>query len=321
MRHDDSFQELRKILLGARKNVLLKNHTTFKIGGPADYFLIARKKEDLLKALRVAKNLKLNTFVLGGGSNLLVSDKGFSGLVIKIKNQELKIKNNIITADAGIELGRVVKLSINKSLKGLEWAGGLPGTLGGAVRGNAGAFGGEIKDSILKVGAIDNNLKLKKLSKKQCRFSYRSSIFKEKNWTVFSVSLKLREGVKKDLKAIANSNIRYRKEKHPLGYPNSGSIFKNVPLEKFSLKFKKELSKIIKKDPFEVVPVAYLISQTNLKGLKVGGAQVSEKHPNFIINKKRAKAADVLKLIDLVKKKIKDKYNIELEVEVQLVGF
>lgn len=320
---DEVLKILKKHFPDAKKNVLMKIHTTFKIGGPARYFLVAQSKEDLVQAIKIAKKLKLNIFVLGGGSNLLVSDKGFPGLVIKLKSQEpIVLKpDDTVFAPAGVQLGKVVDFSVNKSLQGLEWAGGLPGTFGGAIRGNAGAFGGEIKDSVLKVEALDNNFKLIKLSNKQCKFSYRSSIFKEKNWVVVSAILKFNKGVKKDLKDIARSRIEYRKEKHPLEYPNAGSVFKNVDFKKISLKIQKLFSDKVKEDPFEIVPSAWFIIGAGLTGKKIGMAQISEKHSNYIVNLGGAKAEDVLKLIDFVKKSVKDKYNINLEVEIQLVGF
>ena len=267
------FKKLKKDLPGIKKNVALKNHTTFKIGGPAEYFLIANNEKILLGAVKTAQKLKLPVFILGGGSNLLVADKGVKGLVIKIKNKSVKIKNNTIIADAGIELEKLVNLSINKSLQGLEWAGGLPGTFGGAIRGNAGAFAGEIKDIILEVRAIDTSFSLRKFSNRQCRFSYRSSIFKERNWTVISAKISLKKGNKKKLKEIAQSRINYRKERHPLEYPNAGSIFKNVPFSQFSTSLKKRLLAVVKKDPFEVVPTAYLISEAGLKGKRIGNVQ------------------------------------------------
>ncbi len=300
----------------------MKNHTTFKIGGPAEYFLFARKRRDLLRAIRIAKKLKLPVFVLGGGSNLLVSDNGIKGLVVKLQNKEPIIlkRRNIIQTPAGIQLGKVVQFSIDKSLQGLEWSGGLPGTFGGAIRGNAGAFGGEIKDSILTVEALDNKLRLRKLSNEQCRFSYRSSIFKEKNWAVISAELKLVKGIKKNLKNIANSHIEYRKEKHPLEYPNAGSIFKNVDFRKVTLKIQKLFLDKVKKDPFLIIPSAWFIIGAGLAGKKIGQAQISKKHSNYIVNLGGAKAKDVLKLVELIKKKVKNKYNIELEIEVQFIG-
>ena len=182
---DNYFKIIKKKFPAVKRNVLMKKHTTFNIGGPAEYFFIAKSKKDLLGIISLAKKLKVNIFVVGGGSNLLVSDNGFRGLIVKMQNKGhiiLRKSNHIVEAPAGAVLGKVVQFSISKSLRGLEWAGGLPGTFGGAIRGNAGAFGGEIKDTVFKVEALDNNLKLRKLSNKQCNFSYRSSIFKEKNW-------------------------------------------------------------------------------------------------------------------------------------------
>ncbi len=312
------FEKLKKELPNIQKNVLLKNHTTFKIGGPADYFLIVKKGEDLIKIIKIAKKLKLQVFVLGGGSNLLVSDNGFRGLVIKIQFAKWSLKpKNVIASESGVEMKDLVDFAVKKSLVGLEWAGGLPGTLGGAVRGNAGAFGGEIKDTILEVIALDKNLKFRKLSNKQCQFSYRSSIFKKKNWIVISVTIKFKKGDKKNLQSIANSHIEYRKERHPLEYPNAGSVFKNVDFKKISPKIQKLFLDKVKKDPFEIIPSAWFIIGAGLVGKKTGQAQISGKHSNYIVNLGDASAKDVLKLIEFVKKAVKKKYGIALEQEVQ----
>ena len=214
-----------------------------------------------------------------------------------------------------------MKATTELGLSGLEWAGGLPGTLGGAIRGNAGAFGGEIKDVILEVEALDEKGNLKTLSRKQCNFSYRSSIFKKNNWIVLSTALKLEKGNKKLIQSITKSHIRYREEKHPLEYPNAGSIFKNCDLKKIPKKIRNNFDHVIKIDPFPVVPTAYLISETGLKGLRVGRAEVSRKHPNYIVNLGKASAKDVLKLIYLVKEKVKKRFGIDLEEEIQLIGF
>lgn len=317
----DMFETLKKELPDIKKDVLLKDYTTFKIGGPADYFLEAFEKEVLIKAIKLAEKQKLPIFVFGGGSNLLVSDNGIRGLTIRFRDHSLALENNVIVAGAGIELKQLVDASIEHSLQGLEWAGGLPGTFGGAVRGNAGAFGGEMKDSILSVQALDDNLAIREFLNKECQFDYRSSIFKQNNWIVLSASVQLKEGNQEELGLIAESHRNYRKERHPLDYPNAGSIFKNVPLPEFSKDLQEKLASIVKQDPFPVVPTAYLISEAGLKGTTVGKAQVSDKHPNFIINLGGASADDVLKLIDLVKEKVNSMYGIHLEVEVQMVGF
>jgi UDP-N-acetylmuramate dehydrogenase len=267
----------------------------------------------------VARKLKIPVFVMGGGSNLLVADAGIKGLVIKnqVTQPIVLLKNNVVEAPAGMVLGKVVTFSINKSLAGLEWAGGLPGTFGGAIRGNAGAFGGEVKDSILEVRALDTALHLKKLSNKQCQFSYRSSLFKRKNWVVLSARVKLQKSNKKMLQAVAHSHIAYRQDKHPLEYPNAGSVFKNIDVKDIPAQFQTEFSDKIKQDPFPIVPAAWFIIGAGLAGKKVGQAQISPKHSNYIVNRGQAKANDVLDLIALAQKKVKEKYGVSLEPEVQ----
>jgi len=318
---DKIFEKLKKELPGIKKDILLSEHTTFKIGGEAEYFLLATKEKEIMHAVKIAKRLKIPIFVMGGGSNLLVSDKLIKGLVVKNQVREpiILMKNNIIEAPAGIVFGKLVDFSINQSLEGLEWAGGLPGTFGGAIRGNAGAFGGETKDSVLRVRALDNKLNLKKLSNAQCKFSYRSSIFKQENWVVLSASVKLIKGDKKKIQEISNSHINYRREKHPLEYPNAGSIFKNVNFKEIPAKFQKLFLDKVKKDPFPIVPSAWFIIGAGLVGKKIGKAQISAKHSNYIVNLGGAKAQDVLKLIDIVKQKVKKKYGITLEQEVQFL--
>lgn len=311
---------IEKLLPGVNKNISLKNYTTFKVGGKAKYFFEAKTKKDLINSIVVARKLNIPFFLLAGGSNILFSDKGFSGLIILIKNNKYKISGTNIEAEAGVFFNVLVNESMKKGLKGLEWAAGLPGTVGGAVRGNAGAFGLEVKNNLYSVEFLDEKNKLRNFNNKQCKFKYRSSIFKEKNWIILSATFLFKKGKPEEIKKIIEKNINYRKEKHPLEYPSAGSVFKNCCLKKFSSKLKKELKDVIKQDPFPVVPVAYLISKTKLQGLTIGGAQVSKKHPNFIINFKKASAQDIKKLINLIKRKIKNKYNIKLEEEIKIVN-
>ena len=317
----NELKEIKQEISGMQGNVSLKDYTTFNIGGPARSFLQAKTKEDIREGVKKAKELDLPVFILGDGSNLLVSDKGFAGLVIKIENCELKIENSLAYAQAGVEFPVIVKETIEQGLAGLEWAGGLPGTVGGAVRGNAGAFGGEVKDSIKEVEAIDSNGNLKTFTREECEFAYRSSIFKKENWIVLSVLFQLKQGDKKAMQAIAKDHMNYRKERHPLEYPNAGSIFKNCDLKLFSQELQKQFKdeNVVKVDPFPVVPTAYLIAQAKLQGLQVGDAQVSEKHPNYMVNRGSATSNDVLELIEKVKKAVKEKFSIDLEVEVQYV--
>ena len=314
-------KKIENILPGIRKNISLKNYNTFKIGGPSKYFFVAKNKEDIIKTVQAAKKLRIPFFILGEGSNLLVSDKGFKGLVIRLQNRKYKVKSLILHAEAGISFPVLVRETTKLGLAGLEWAGGLPGTLGGAVIGNAGAFGGEIKDVISAVEILDRKGNVRKLRRPQCNFSYRSSILSKNNWIVLSAFMKLKKGNKKNIQSIAKDHIRYRKERHPLEYPNIGSIFKNCNLTKIPKKIRANFSHVVKIDPFPVVPTAYLISEAGLKRLRVGKAEVSNKHPNYIVNLGGAKAKDVIKLIHLVKEKIKNKFGVVLEEEIQFVGF
>jgi len=289
------------------------------VGQPAT-FLLQKTQKTLFVHSLLQKGARCRFLFWRGGSNILVSDKGFPGLVIKIQNTKYKILNTKVYAQAGVDFPMIVQATGKRGLAGLEWAGGLPGSVGGAVRGNAGAFGGEVKDSLVFAEVLNGQGKIKKLTKKQCRFSYRSSVFKEKNWIVLSATFQLQKDNKKTIQDIAKEHIRYRKEKHPLEYPNAGSIFKNCSFAKFSKKMQKELSFVVKVDPFPVIPTAYLIAQAGLKGTRIGKAEVSKKHPNYMVNLGGACAKDVLLLIEKVKKDIKKKFSITLEQEIQYVS-
>ena len=255
-----------------QKNVSLKNYTTFRIGGKAKYFFTAETKEDLIKAVVAAKELKLPFFILGGGSNLLVSDRGFRGLVIKY--------------------GQPLSLYVSK---GLEWAVGIPGTVQGAVCGNAGAFKKSMKDVVEEVEVFDAKTgKIKFFKNKDCRFSYRNSIFKKnKNLIILSVKIKEKKSNIKKIKQY----LEHKKENHPWNYPSAGSVFKNP--KGFS--------------------AGELIEKAGLKGKRIGKAEISEKHANFIVNLGGAKEKDVINLINLAKKSVKNKFKINLQEEIQFL--
>ena len=307
------------LLPGVQANISLALHTTFCIGGKAKYFFIAKTKQDIISAIQTAKISKISFFILGGGSNVLASDKGYDGLVIKIQSASWRIKNLKLYTDAGVSLATLVEETTKRGLAGLEWAGGLPGSLGGAVRGNAGAFGGEIKDAILNVECVDQKGNIKTLSKEQCKFSYRSSLFKEKKLIVLSAVFALKRESAKKIQEIAKAHINYRKEKHPLEFPNAGSIFKNCDFKKIPSSMHEFVKPVLKNDPFPVVPTAFLLSKAGLQGMKERNAQVSDKHPNYIVNKGKASAKDVTLLIKKVKKVIKKKLSIDLEEEIEVL--
>ncbi|MDO8474030.1 MAG: UDP-N-acetylmuramate dehydrogenase [bacterium] len=310
---------LSRFLGGLQKNVSLKKYTTFRIGGNAKYFFIARTIPLVIKAIKVARDLRTPFFILGGGSNLVVSDKGFSGLVVHIQTKKYRIEAGKFFCEAGVSMATLVKETGKRGLSGFEWAGGLPGSVGGAIRGNAGAFKGEIKDNILWVIALDKKGREKLFLRNRCKFSYRSSLFKEKGLVILSAAFSLKKGNKRAIQSIAADHIAYRKERHPLEYPNAGSVFKNCDLKKFSLALQKKLQPAVKIDPFPVVPTAYLNDQAGLKGVRQNAIQVSVKHPNCMVNLGKGKAKDVILLMQKVKKIIKKKFGVELEQEIEFV--
>lgn len=302
--------------------VLLKNYNNYKIGGPASYFLEVNSKEQLIQELRGWKEKK-PIFILGKGTNILISEKGFEGLIVH--NNILGIEKNgeEITVGAGVLMSDLLNFCINSSLSGLEWAGGLPGSVGGAVRGNAGAFKGEIKDTVLKVESINLNIfKTTLKTNKECEFGYRTSIFKTKatDELITFVTFKLSSGDKSQIEKNIKEKIDYRNLRHPMDKPSLGSTFKNVPLDSLSLEVKESLMEFVKNDPFPVIPVAKLLYLCNLKGKREGDAQISEKHPNFIINLGNAKSDDVINLIKYAKSAVRKKFNVILEEEIMYLS-
>ena len=312
----DKFHALKQQLSGAQENVPLKGYTTFRIGGPARYFFVAKTAKDIENAMNAARKLKIPFFVLAGGSNTLIADKGFAGLVIKIQNSKFEFRNSSLWVEAGVPVSRIVRETEKRGLSGFEWAGGLPGTVGGGVRGNAGAFGGEIKDRVESVEALDAKGKRRVFSAKQCRFGYRNSIFKKRNYVVLAATFRLEKGDAKEIRAIAKSHVTYRKERHPLEYPNAGSIFKNPKLKEVPQTLRNDFHEVIKNDPFPVIPAAAFLARAKLQGLRVGGAEISRKHPNYIVNRQNASAKDVLLLIAKTKKQIQKKFFVLLEEEI-----
>lgn len=292
------------------KNVLMKDFTTYKIGGPAEYFFIAKTKNDLIKAVETAQKMKLAVYIIGGGSNLLVSDKGVKGLLIKVDISGTEFRENEVFAGSGESLSKFAYLCSNAGFSGLEWAAGIPGaTIGGAVFGNAQAFGTKISDSIKSIEALDiKTMKILNLDKEQCQFSLKSSIFKNppaggKKLIILSAVFELNLAKPEEIKEKIDKFLAHRNNNHPINFPSAGSVFVNP--EKGG----------------EVIPAGSLIQKCGLQGKIIGGAQISEKHANFIINTGNAKAKDVLALIKLAKQKVKKTFNINLVQEVQLIGF
>jgi UDP-N-acetylmuramate dehydrogenase len=294
-------KNIKKLLPGVRKNVLLNSYSTFKIGGRAKYFFVATKKEDLIKAINTAKKIKSPFFILGQGSNLLISDKGFIGFVVRLQVTGYRLKGNTIYAEAGVLLSRLVSLALENNLTGLEWAVGIPGTVGGAINGNAGAFGQSMAEMVKEVEVYDvKNKKVRNLKNKNCKFSYRESIFKNnKDLIIISANLRLKKGNKGKIKQKIKEYLKQRIKTQPLKLPSIGSIFKNP----------------------EGLFAGELIEKCGLKGKRIGDVKISEKHANFIINLGKGKAKEVRKLITFIKKKVKERFGITLEEEIQYLGF
>lgn len=308
------------------KNVLLKDYTTYRIGGPAKYFFVAKNKEGLLKALEATKDLKLPVFILGGGSNLLVSDKGFKGLVIKMDIKDISFKKNEAIIGAGANLTKSAYLAAEKGFSGLEWAAGIPGTLGGAIYGHAQAFGTKISSSVKSVETINiKTLRYKKFSKKQCQFSLKNSIFKRnKNLVIISAILKFKKGNEKQIKNKINEFITYRKTKHPISFPSAGSTFVNPEIKITNKKLLEKFPELKEYNNKGIIPAGFLIAKCGLAGKKMGNAQISEKHANFIVNlggrPNGRHAKDVLFLLNLAKKKVEKTFKIKLQTEIQFLG-
>ena len=282
-------------------NEPMKKHTTYGIGGPAELFVLPSNKEDLIEIVKLAKEHKEAVTIIGSGSNLLISDEGIKGVVVSIKHclRAINIDADEIYVECGIMLGKIVKESMKHDLKGLENLIGVPGTLGGALMMNAGAWGGEISENLKTVELLDEKNEIKVLSKSDIDFAYRSSSFNN-NTILLSATFKLKKSPKEIIQDNFDLAKSGRKNTQPLNYRSAGSVFKN-PSSKHS--------------------AGMLIDQSGLKGLKRGDAQISIKHANFFVNNGNAKADDMIKLIKEAKQTVKEKFDIELELEVKLLGF
>lgn len=277
----------------------LSNHTSFKVGGRCDMLIYPNSAESLKELYTKCKAISLNSFILGNGSNVLFNDRGFRGVVFVISHEigGILVDENTVTAEAGASLAKLCITALDNGLTGLEFAYGIPGTVGGAVYMNAGAYGGEIKDIIKTVTAVDTNGKLITFTSDELDMGYRKSVFTDKDYVILSATFELTQGDKTEIKAKMDDLMSRRKDKQPLEYPSAGSTFKRP----------------------EGTFAGLVIEQSGLKGYTVGGAQVSEKHANFVINKGGAKASDIITLIDDVKKTVKEKTGYDLECEVKLI--
>ena len=281
-------------------NEPMNQHTSFRVGGPAKVFLTVRSEEILSKIFAVLKENKLPYFILGNGSNLLVSDAGYEGVIIYLAEEfaKIKVEGTKISAGAAAFLGKVARKALEEELSGLEFAAGIPGSLGGGVVMNAGAYGGELSQVVTKVRVMDPEGKTITLEKEELLLGYRTSIFKQKPYVILEVFMELQKGIKSEIQSKMDEYTKARIDKQPLEYPSAGSTFKR-PEGHFAGK---------------------LIMDAGLRGYQVGGAQVSEKHCGFVINKGNATATDIRTLMADVAEKVKEQFGVELEAEVIFVG-
>lgn len=278
----------------------MSRHTTFRIGGSADYFVKPGNADEVAAVIAVCRECSIPYFILGNGSNLLVSDDGYRGMIINIMDNmdSVTVDGRIITAQAGAMLVRVSVMARDNALTGLEFASGIPGTIGGAVYMNAGAYGGEMKNVVKTVRAIDEYGRIYELDSEKMDFSYRHSIVEERKLIVLEVTLELEHGSREAIDDRMKELAEARRSKQPLEYPSAGSTFKR-PEGYFAGK---------------------LIMDAGLRGYSVGGAQVAEKHCGFVINKGGATASDVVELIRDVQHDVDDKFGVTLEPEVKMLG-
>lgn len=292
--------DITEIAQDVRFNEEMKNHTTFKIGGAADIFINAASADEIRAVLDYCKKNSAPCMVMGNGSNMLVGDKGIRGVVLQVGNKMsgCKIEGETVYSEAGILMSALAKRILAAELTGFEFASGIPGTLGGGIYMNAGAYGGELKDIIEEVTYIDENNEIKTAKNADLDFGYRHSMFETGKYVILSCKMKLKRGNADEIKALMADYTKRRNDKQPISMPSAGSTFKR-PEGYFAGK---------------------LIQDAGLMGYSVGGAQVSEKHAGFVVNKGGATAEDVLNLISHVQKTVMEKFGVRLEPEVRLIG-
>ncbi|OGH66381.1 MAG: UDP-N-acetylenolpyruvoylglucosamine reductase [Candidatus Magasanikbacteria bacterium RIFCSPHIGHO2_02_FULL_47_14] len=309
------YQQLKEF--GAVKvNEPLAKHTTFKIGGPADFFVTVSTTADLVELLKFLDAEGMAYFILGGGSNMLVRDQGFQGVVVNIQTDQINISDTDVVADAGVVTVHLAQETVKAGLNGFEWGVGVPGTIGGAVRGNAGAMGGEMKDVISSVDVYRDG-EVVTFSYDDCEFDYRHSIFKNQPGVVLRAHLRLKKTEDIAGKKKMIEFLQYRNKTQPQGFASTGCIFKNVEFVPGKQQFAFDVpEEFIKKGK---ISAGWLVEKAGMKGAQVGQAQVSPVHGNFVVNLGGASAHDVLTLVEQIKEKVYDTSGIELHEEIQII--
>ncbi len=307
--------------MNIQEHVSLKEYTTFRIGGPARYFCIAQSSHDVIEALRWAQEKKISTFILGGGSNLLFSDDGFNGLVIKLQINFFEVNATMVTVGASVVLAELIEKTLAAGLTGLEFAAGIPGEVGGAIRGNAGTYGVSMGDCIDEVLVVNRStLQEERIKAAECGFAYRHSSFKENGDIIISAKMRLSQGDVSASKKIIDERIQVRHENHPLE-PSAGCVFKNIEFSKID---ENDLAKrgvdLEQFRKYQKIPTGFLVEQLGLKGKMIGGAAISARHGNYIINNGTATFEDVIILISLIKQQVRDAFGIQLEEEIHVIS-
>ena len=278
----------------------MSRHTTFRVGGPADFFVTPKAKEEVRDVIRICKEAGMPYYIIGNGSNLLVSDAGYRGVIVQIYKEmnEVKVEGDLVKAQAGALLSGIAAKALGAELSGFEFASGIPGTIGGACVMNAGAYGGEMKDVLESVTVLTDEGKIIELGRNELELGYRTSVIAKKGYIVLGAVLKLERGDGEKIKTYMDELKEKRVTKQPLEYPSAGSTFKR-PEGYFAGK---------------------LIEDAGLRGFQVGGAQVSEKHCGFVINRDYATAADIMELMRQVQIRVKENSGVDLEPEVKRLG-
>ena len=280
----------------------LKEYNTYRIDTNTKYLAFPKNINELIKLLKYIKENNMKYFLIGNGSNIILPDEKFDGVVISFKNlNNYEIDGNKVVCECGVMLPKVAMDTINHSLQGLEWAIGIPGTVGASVLGNAGAYLHEIMEYVSEITVLDDDLNIKTLNKSEITYGYRTTSLKEeRKYIIIEVTMLLEKGDIEESKALVQDRLKRRTESQPLDYPSAGSVFRN---------------------PSKEMPAGKIIEELGYKGKVVGGAEVSLKHANFIVNKDNAKASDIKELINSIKNDVKEKYNIDLLCEQEIINW
>ncbi len=314
--------QLKTQQIAVKRDVPLSSFTSFHIGGPAKYFAVVEDEKNLVLLLKLAREHEIPVFIMGGGSNVLVADEGFDGLVVHCQLHQIKFDDCVVHVDSGVMTAQLAGKTVVQGLAGLEWSVGIPGRIGGAIRGNAGAMGGEFRDVITSVRYIDDHGDIHERSNEACEFGYRESIFKKTKDIILGCTIQLSRGDKNESQKKMRDYLSHRNTTQPKGFGSSGCMFKN-----YECGDDEEIERLrglgVPDGMLESkrISAGWLVEHAGAKGVKVGGAEVSDVHGNFVVNAGDATAENVRDVVNQVKQKVKDVFGLDLHEEVQYIGF